>query len=70
MKSKRVTKIACFILSILIICASAVSASALEYTAKEAKLKGFRFTSDAKSVTITGVARFDEKEIILKESFL
>ena len=67
MKSKRVTKIACFILSILIICASAVSASALEYTAKEAKLKGFRFTSDAKSVTITGVARFGEKEIIIPD---
>ena len=67
MKSKRVTKIACFILSILIICASAVSASALEYTAKEAKLKGFSFTSDAKSVTITGVARFGEKEIIIPD---
>lgn len=48
MKTKKITSI---ILSIFILCASAVSASALEYTAKEAKLKGFNYILDAQAVT-------------------
>ena len=64
---KTYTRLVSVVLAVLMLCASAVSASALEYTAKEAKLKGFRFTSDAKSVTITGVARFGEKEIIIPD---
>ena len=62
---KTYTRLVSVVLAVLMLCASAVSASALEYTAKEAKLKGF--TSDAKSVTITGVARFGEKEIIIPD---
>ena len=64
---KTYTRLVSVVLAVLMLCASAVSASALEYTAKEAKLKGFSFTSDAKSVTITGVARFGEKEIIIPD---
>ena len=64
---KTYTRLVSVVLAVLMLCASAVSASALEYTAKEAKLKGFNFTSDAKSVTITGVARFGEKEIIIPD---
>ena len=64
---KTYTRLVSVVLAVLMLCALAVSASALEYTAKEAKLKGFSFTSDAKSVTITGVARFGEKEIIIPD---
>ena len=64
---KTYTRLVSVVLAVLMLCALAVSASALEYTAKEAKLKGFNFTSDAKSVTITGVARFGEKEIIIPD---